>query len=200
MTGFEYVKYALQGMLTIGSAYMIIYIGEAQGYDLTSMTLCVIFFASILIAILGVWLIFRFAQSMVVILFGVLLGAQIGFLAHTMFVALFNFGTMWTLLLTCLVTMVIFGILTHKFRHEMMVFAIAFTSIFLIMQGIATIAGGFPTVFEMMHDLSTQNVEPDLTIYFWVYWAVFGMGTVFFTGYHLRKEKHLKEFLAVQND
>jgi hypothetical protein len=80
-------------------------------------------------------------------MFGLVLGAQIGFLVHTIMVAITDEGTVWTLLISCLITMVIFGYLTHKYRRQMMVFAVSLTGMFLIMQGVAIIFGRFPTIF-----------------------------------------------------
>lgn len=92
--------------------------------------------------------------------------------------------------------MVIFGYLTHKFRREMMVFAVSLTGMFMIMQGFAIIFGRFPTIFQMMDSMRSGDVSTEVDAFFWLYLVLFGFGTLFFTGFHLRKHKQVNGFLA----
>lgn len=166
-------------MIAASMCYLSFWIGgfivEEQSILNMILEMCV----GLLITVPFWWYLKSSAICLIVAIFSCTVGFELGYVVHEVVVALFNFGSTTTLIISMVIVAIICIYVGHKYMKEITIVTFSFTSMFLIMHGFAYCCGKFPTFQEMYNNLNNEDIKPITDVWFWVHIFLFAMG---FTG------------------
>lgn len=78
-------------------------------------------------------------------------GLIVGILVNSIFSKIFDVYSVWSLVIFVILFGIPFGLLTFKFRDELIISSTSLTGAYLVVRPISWIFGGFPNEFLLYH-------------------------------------------------
>lgn len=130
-------------------------------------------------------------------LLGIIAGLFLGILLFTMTVAAFGVGGTWMMAGFAIVFACLGGYCAWKFAKEVVLIGTSLIGSYAFMRGCSYFIGGYPNEAELVADFENQLPVEDMYNIFWIYVAMFVLGTIIGVVYQV---KNGKDHESLDND
>ena len=175
-TNAKYLKPAVFICTAAGMSYLAYYLGHFIFHAQTAVVVLTEIVAGCAVAFPLLCVCKSQAVTLLLVLFALMSGVQVGYLVTLVTLALFQWGSVtWMLIFMVLVSAVLVWRSSNA-KNVVTILAFSCTSMFLIIHSFAYMFGWFPTFEETLKHLRGENEEPIGSVLFWMHIFVFTAG------------------------
>jgi hypothetical protein len=87
------------------------------------------------------------------------LGLIVGVLINSLFAKMFHIYSVWSLVVFVVLCAIPLGLLTFKYRNQIIIASTSITGAYFIIRPISWVAGGFPNEFLLYHLIETNQLK-----------------------------------------
>ena len=185
----------MSGVVAFVLLYACLIIASIMGFMETTVGLWV----SITVSLLLSWLVGHFTYKLVwlaIALLGIIAGIFFGVMVYSIVLSAFKLQFIWLMGLCAITFACLGGWLSARYSRDVVLVGTSLIGAYSFMRGFSYFFGGYPNEAKLLSDLKNEIPLDDMNDAFWVYLAIFILGTIvgiYYQYNHVDDHEQLKQ-------